>query len=100
MKSHKVTVEAPDDMDEATAQQCLLLGIRAYITANNAGLCVIHGIERNKEVALRLLAFRDEYAFAVMKFCEGIGMLEEKDTERNLAIIRDKGKEIIEELEK
>lgn len=46
-----------------------------------------------------VMSFKGEYAAAVMKFCQGIRYLSESDKERNLAILRDKGAQILREFE-
>ena len=63
----KATIEIPDDLTESTAQQCFLLGLKVYTLSNNAGLCVIHGVERDEDTALMLMSFNGEYAAAIMK---------------------------------
>lgn len=95
----KVTIEIPDDLPQSTAQQCFLLGLKVYTSSNNAGLCVVHGVERDEDTALMVMSFKDEYAAAVMKFCQGIRYLSETDKEKNLAILRDKGTQILREFE-
>lgn len=95
----KVEIEIPDDVSEATAQQCFLLGFKTYVQANNAGLCVIHGVERDEDTALMMMAFRGEYAAAVMHFCQGVRYLSDRDPEKNLAVMRDKGSQMLKELE-
>lgn len=95
----KATIEIPDDLPQSLAQQCFLLGLKAYISSNNAGLCIIHGVERDEDTALMVMSFKGEYAAAVMKFCQGIRYLSESDKERNLAILRDRGAQILREFE-
>ena len=95
----KVTIEIPDDLPQSAAQQCFLLGLKVYTSSNNAGLCVVHGVERDEDTALMAMSFKGEYAAAVMKFCQGIRYLSETDKEKNLAILRDKGAQILREFE-
>ena len=91
----KVTIDVPDDFPAFAAQQCFLMGLKIYTLANNAGLCIIHGVERDEDTAIKIVAFKGEYAAAIMKSCQGIHYLSGSDTEKNLAILRDKGAEII-----
>lgn len=95
----KVTIEIPDDLPQSAAQQCFLLGLKVYTSSNNAGLCVVHGVERDEDTALMLMSFNGEYAAAIMKFCQGVRYLSENDKEKNLAILRDKGSQILKEFE-
>ena len=90
----KVTIEIPDDLPQSAAQQCFLLGLKVYTSSNNAGLCVVHGVERDEDTALMVMSFK-----GVMKFCQGIRYLSETDKEKNLAILRDKGAQILREFE-
>lgn len=95
----KTEIEIPDDLPEDAARQCFLLGFKAYIESNNAGICIIHGVERDEDTALMMMSFRGEYAAAVMHFCRGIRYLSEKEPEKNLAIMRDQGSKLLKELE-
>ena len=96
----KVEIEIPDDLDQRTAQQCFLLGMKVYSASNNAGVCVIHGVERDEDTALMVMSFSGEYAAAVSHFCQGVRCLSNRDEiEKNLAIMRDKGSEILKGLE-
>ncbi len=95
----KVSVEAPDDFPAEAAQQCFLMGLKVYTSANNAGLCVVHGVERDEDTAMMVMAFRGEYAAAVMKFCQGVRYLSGSDPEKNLAVLRDRGAEMLRRLQ-
>lgn len=95
----KVEIEIPDDLPQSAAQQCFLLGLKAYTQSNNAGICVVHGVERDEDTALMMMSFRGEYAAAVLHFCQGVRYLSENDVEKNLAVMRDKGSEMLKELE-
>lgn len=99
MSKKKVEIQIPDDMTEMTAQECFLMGLKIYTQANNAGLCVAHGIERNNEIAMKLMSFRGEYAAAIMKFCDGVFFLQSKDMNDNLLSIKDNGSKILKELQ-
>lgn len=95
----KIEIEVPDDLNQNTAQQCFLLGLKAYTLSNNAGICVINGIERDEDTALMMMSFRGEYAAAILHFCQGVRYLAGNDIEKNLAILRDKGSQILKEME-
>lgn len=99
MSKKKVEIQIPDDMTEMTAQECFLMGLKIYTQANNAGLCVAHGIERNNEITMKLMSFRGEYAAAIMKFCDGVFFLQGKDMNDNLLSIKDNGSKILKELQ-
>lgn len=96
----KVEIEIPDDFDQRTAQQCFLLGMKIYEASNNAGICVVQGVERDEDTALMVMSFNGEYAAAISHFCQGVRYLSNKDEiEKNLAIMRDNGSEILKGLE-
>lgn len=95
----KVSIEVPDWMDERNAQTCFAMGMRVYSEANSAGLCVAYGVEKDRATALKMMTFKGDYAFAVSRFCEGVGRLERADEEKNLAIMRDVGSAMLKELQ-
>ena len=98
-ESKKIEIKVPDDMNENIAQECFLMGLKIYLQSNNAGLCVVHGLERNDEISMKIMSFRGEYAAAIMKFCDGVFFLQSKDMNDNLLTIRKKGSEILKELQ-
>lgn len=93
-------IEVPDGMNQKTAQQCFLVGLKLYTSLNNAEACVAYG-SRNEDgkEELELLSFKGEYAYVLMRFCQGMRMLKEQDHERNLAVLRDQGSDMLKELE-
>lgn len=95
----KIEVEAPDNINPKDAQQCFLLGLKALSQCNNAGICILQGVERDNDTAIMMLSFKGEYAAAISKFCQGVRYLSSRDTEKNLAIMRDQGSEILKGLE-
>lgn len=95
----KVEIEVPDDLNQKTAQQCFLLGLKAYTQSNNAGICVVHGVEQDNKTALMMMSFRGEYAAAILHFCQGVKYLSGTDIEKDLAIMRDKGSQMLKEME-
>ena len=96
----KVEIEIPNDLDQRTAQQCFLLGAKIYSMSNKAGVCVVHGVERDEDTALMIMSFQGEYAAAISHFCQGVRYLSNKDEiEKNLAVMRDQGSDLLKELE-
>ena len=99
MSNKKAEIQIPDDMTEMTAQECFLMGMKIYSQANNAGLCIAHGIERDNEIAMKIMSFRGEYAAAIMRFCDGVFFLQGNDMNKNLLDIRENGSKILKDLQ-
>lgn len=98
--SKKIEIEVPANMSERVAEQCFLMGMQMYSAINNSGVVVGYGVLADKEIAVRILAFKDDYAVATKKFCDGVSKLQNNDgIEKNLAVIRDQGGLILSDLE-
>ncbi len=98
--SKTVEIKVPASMDDKTAEQCFLMGMQLYTSINNAGVVVGYGVLADKEIAVRLMAFKGDYAVAAKKFCDGVSKLQESsDDGKNLAIIRDQGGLLLNDLE-
>ena len=98
-KRKKVEILIPEDLSPETAQSCFLVGLKTYLVANSAGLCVTQGVETDEGISLKLLSFKGEFAAAISKFCEGTFFLQEQENQINDSLLwmRSKGSEILKE---
>lgn len=100
-KRKKVEILIPEDLSPETAQSCFLVGLKTYLVANSAGLCVTQGVETDEGISLKLLSFKGEFAAAISKFCEGTFFLQEQENQMNDSLLwmRSKGSEILKGLQ-
>lgn len=100
IESKKVEIDVPIMMNQATAEQCFLLGMKLYCSVNNAGVSVVHGVEKkDSSSSVLVMNFKGDYASATLNFCTCVKSLSDRDDIKNLTIVRDEGSKILQQLE-
>lgn len=95
MDARKIEISAPADFPAGDAQQCFELGWAAMVAANSAGLCVINGKATPAGAQIEMRTFRGNYAAAMNRFVDAVGMIAARDEAARLQAMGKIGGEIL-----
>lgn len=99
--NREASIVVPENMSDNTANRCFMLGMHNLLYINDGGLNINFGVSDDEGIMIQSMSFKDEYAVAVRRFCEAIAIYANSGSrEERITALRDKGVEILEDLEK
>jgi hypothetical protein len=95
MKTGKIEISVPDDIDEKSAQECFNLGLRVLTGVYMGGAFVAYTTEELKEQGIVSILFKNESAAAIVSMSQALTNIENNVAGEKIEEINKAGDKIL-----